>query len=467
MGGYVIYIFLLTILHSVLFFDKSLGINVITFITPLLIFLVMILKDNKKIKNKKGLFLIIPITLISLSYLIYDNEFIEWFNPIVIVLLTLSMYIISIRPTNNIIRFIKDGIHLLFEPLGCIGKFYNIVCLKIGEFLKLSETGKKKLKSLLIVIPIVIVILLLLCSADLIFKTYFDDLFKLLEKIKIDTIIGRIIIGLIVFTCIGATTNYLLFNFKHDKNKKDKKLNIDSYTIKLLLTILNVIYIVFDFIQIKSLMLHQVAKSINYAEYARSGFFQLMFISLINITIILISKHEKEETKYTKAMSIIMILLTLVIIISSSLRMYLYESAYGYTLLRLLVYATLLTETVLLIPTVIYITNSKVNIFKYYLIIITTAYTILCLTPLDYIIANNNINKYYKDKKIDLLYLENYHSDNIPLLIEFMQQTNNKWHKEELDTYLRVNDFYKTKSVVEFNISKHKAENKIFEYKHK
>ena len=467
MGGYIIYIFLLTVLHSVLLFDKSLGINVITFIVPLLIFLVMILKDNKKIKNKKGLFLIIPITLISLSYFIYDNEFIEWFNPIVIVLLTLSMYILTIRPTNNIIRFIKDGIRLLFEPLGCIGKFYNIACLKLGELLKLSESGKKRLKSLLIVIPIVIVILLLLCSADLIFKTYFDDLFKLFEKIKIEHIIGRIARALIVFTCIGATTNYLLFSYKDDKNKKDKKLGVDSYTIKLLLTILNVIYIVFDFIQIKSLMLHQVAKSINYAEYARSGFFQLMIISLINITIILIAKHSKEETEYTKAMSITMILLTLVIIVSSALRMYLYESAYGYTLLRLLVYATLLTETILLIPTIAYILNSKVNIFKYYLIIITAAYTVLCLTPLDCIIANNNINKYYKDKKIDLLYLENHHSDNIPLLIEFQEKTNNKWYKEEIDVYLRTNDFYKTKSIVELNLSKERAHNKIFDYKHK
>ena len=29
-------------------------------------------------------------------------------------------------------------------------------------------------------------------------------------------------------------------------------------------------------------MLHSVGKSINYAEYARQGFFQLMLVSLIN-----------------------------------------------------------------------------------------------------------------------------------------------------------------------------------------
>ncbi len=408
MGGYVIYIFLLTILHSVLFFDKSLGINVITFITPLLIFLVMILKDNKKIKNKKGLILIIPIMLLALSYFIYDNTFVNMMNPIAMTILLITMYILTINPTDNIAKFIKDGLKLVFEPLSCISKFYNIVSLKISEKLKLSESGKKKFQSLLIVIPIVIIIILLLCSADLVFKAYFKDLFNLFEKLKLDNIIVRIIRGLILFTYLGATVNYLLFSYKEDKNNKDKKLKIDNYTIKLLLTILNVIYIIFDFIQIKSLMLHQVAKSINYAEYARSGFFQLMFISLINITIILVSKHEKEDTKYTKAMSITMVLLTLVIIISSALRMYMYESAYGYTLLRLLVYAILLTETILLIPTIVYILNSKVKIFRYYLIIITTAYTILCLTPLDCIIANNNINKYYKDKKIDLLYLENY-----------------------------------------------------------
>lgn len=456
MSAYILFIFFLSIIHSVLFFDKSSGLNVLLFIIPLLFLLVTILIKNKKVKNKKGLLFLIPIVLLSSSYFIYDNAFTKGMNIVVIPLLILLMYIFTLKPTNEITQILEDFIYLIFEPFNCIGKFYNLVGLKISNILKLSENSKKRIKALLIVIPIVIIVLALLSSADMIFGSAFSNIFKVFKHIKIDNIFGRIIRIIIIFTYIGAVTNYLVFNFSNKKNKKTKKSNLDSYTIKLLLTVLNIIYIVFDFIQIKSLMLHQVAKSINYAEYARSGFFQLMFISLINITIILVSKHAKEESKYSKTMSIVMIILTLIIIVSSALRMHMYESAYGYTLLRLLVYTILFTETVLFIPTIVYILNSKVNILKYYLIITTVVYTALCLSPIDYIIANNNINRYYKTNKIDINYLQNYHSDNVPLLIEFHDKTKNQFFKHSIEVYLKT-DFYKTNGFQEYNLSKNKA----------
>lgn len=54
--------------------------------------------------------------------------------------------------------------------------------------------------------------------------------------------------------------------------------------------------------------------------------------------------------------------------------MYFYESAYGYTLLRLLVYCSLFTETILLLPTILYIMDQKVNLAKTYVTIILTIY---------------------------------------------------------------------------------------------
>jgi hypothetical protein len=252
-----------------------------------------------------------------------------------------------------------------------------------------------------------------------------------------------------------------LFSFDKIKETNIKNKKIENFTIKLLLTSLNIIYIVFDFIQIKSLMLHKVATSINYAQYARSGFFQLMFISLINICIILISKYAKEETKYSKVMSIAMVFLTLVIIISSILRMHMYEAAFGYTTLRLLVYATLFTEIILLIPTVAYILNSKVKVLTYYIVIITIAYTLVGISPIDHIIANNNINRYYEKHKIDIKYLENYNADNVPDLINLYNKTEDVKLKEEIKGYFETNIFYETKGFQEFNMSKQKARKQI------
>ena len=461
MKNYILFILLFAVLHSALFYNRLFALNVILFIIPLLVFLILILKQNKKIKNKWGLLFIIPIVLLSISYFIYDNDFVRRFNVLAIPGLILMMYIYTIEPTYKIPDFIKNIAYLIFEPFNCIGKFYNLVSLELNKLFKISDKSKKRIKSFLIVIPIVIIVLVLLSNADMIFGNMFTGFFNLFKSIKIDHIVGRVIRGLIFFTYFGAVINYLMFNYKGEKVKETKPFKLDNYTIKLLLTSLNVIYIVFDFIQIKSLMLHQVAKNINYAQYARAGFFELMAISFINLVIILMSKHSKEDTKYNKTMSVIMVLLTLIIIVSSAFRMHMYESAYGYTELRLLVYASLITEIVLLIPTIAYILNSKVNIFKYYMIILVTAYTVLALTPLDHIIANNNINRYYAKGKIDIEYLENYSCDNVPLLIELHDKTDDKELKENIANYLQSNEFCTVRDFREYNISRIKAKNGI------
>ena len=221
---------------------------------------------------------------------------------------------------------------------------------------------------------------------------------------------------------------------------------------------LNVIYIVFDFIQIKSLMLHYVSENINYAEYARTGFFQLMFISIINISIILISKkfYNDKNQKYIKGLNLLMIILTIIIIISSFLRMNLYANEFGYTFLRLSVYTSLITEVFLLIPTIIYIFKEKFNVTRYYLIIITTFYTLFNLINIDKMIAKNNINKFINTDQLDVEYLQNYHADNIPELIDLYQRTDNLEIKESLDNYFNHIDL-EMHGFQEYNLAKDKA----------
>ena len=454
-----IYVFILAILNSVLFYGKELGINVILFIIPILIFMYYVLKSNKKINNKKGLLFILPIILLSLSYLIYDNITFKLLNGMVIILLFILMFIYTVYPTYNLGNLFKRGILLILEPFECIGNVYRLLGNKLSEVLKISDSKKKKIKSIILIIPIIILILILLTSADIEFNNIFKYFFKLFRYLSLDNIIGRIIVIGIFFTYVSAFINYLVFKYKDDHNT-NTSFKVDGYTIRLLLIILNIVYIVFDFIQIKSLVFHKLPIGITYATYARQGFFQLMFISLINIVIILLSKHNKDDKYNTsiKYLSTIMILLTTIIIYSSFFRMSMYESAYGYTILRLLVYVTLATEVILLIPTFRYIFNSKVNILKHYLIVITIVYTILGIFPVDYFIANKNINRYYKTGKIDIEYLENYNSDNIPLLKELYDKTDDEELKYNISNYFYLfKEIKKIDGFQEYNISTKKA----------
>jgi len=465
MSSLLIYIFLISIYNVVLFFGYKLGLNVILFNVVLLGLLIFSLYKNKKINNKYGLLFSIPILITSLNYLLYSNYF-ALFNIIVIPILFCLLLIFTIYPSYKFVDLLSKGVYLLFMPFGFIGNLYRVVGMSLEKYLKIDKKKRKTILSYLIIIPIILIVLFLLITADSEFKNIFTGLYNVFKNVSIFGIIGRIILFFIVFTYLGCFINYYLFGFKEEKDNSIK-FKVDSNTMKRLLIILNVIYIIFDIIQVRSLLLHHVGDGIVYSEYARSGFFQLMIISIINISILLITKHCKEE-KIHKHMSLVMVLLTFVIILSSLYRMYMYDMAYGYTFLRLMVYVTLITELLLLIPTIIYIYKDKFKILKYYLIIIVSIYSIINLVSIDKVIAYNNINRYYRSDKLDYEYLENYRADNIPILYDLYKNTKDNDLKNVLEDYfirLRFNSsLFGKDRLFEYNISRDEANKIINEF---
>ena len=454
-----IFILLLSILNNLLFFNQRMGINVIIFFSILLCFIYFFFKKENMINNKKGLLYLIPIFLIGISYSIYDNTFFRIFNLIVICFLLLLTCIYTIRPTYHLGEIIGHCISIVFDALSKIDDFLESFRNDISDIFKMSDNNKRILKSIIIVVPIVIVVLLLLSSADMIFGNIFKDFVNVFKNISIDTIIDRFVWIAILFIYGGAVLTYLLNDYRDVKIQAKPMKKIDSYTIKLLLVSLNIIYLIFDFIQIRSLIFHNMSMDIPYSTYARQGFFQLMGISIFNIIVLLLTK-KTDENKFIKGNSLLMVVLTFIIIVSSFLRMSMYEAAYGYTLLRLLVYVSLITEVIMLIPTIIYIIKDKFNIIRSYIIIITCCYTILSLFPVDYFIAKNNIDRFYKSEKIDVYYLMNNGYDNIPLLIELENKLDNTEDKDALKEYINS---MKTRSdnIFEYNYSRANALKKI------
>lgn len=87
--------------------------------------------------------------------------------------------------------------------------------------------------------------------------------------------------------------------FEEDEYRREVEVK-DTFTIKMLLATLNIVYLVFCFIQIQSLFAKiNIQNSFDYANYARSGFFQLnvcifyKFGSNINIKYDIMLKKKK------------------------------------------------------------------------------------------------------------------------------------------------------------------------------
>ena len=408
-----------SILCVTLFFEKSIGLSMLLFIGPLTYYLIYLLEKNKKIENPKAKILMNPIILLASTYFIFNNSFFNDLNrlaiPVLLVLMIMGLFNEKIKINAD---FIGKILGVFIIPISFIGETFGKLknCLQDKLKIKIDSKNeakiKKVIKAVCITLPIVLVIIILLSSADVIFRDIFvnilEKVINAISKIKMSTILAKIILTICVFVYMSCFFDYIISRYKKDEGIGESSIEIkDNFTIKMILTTLNVIYLVFCYIQIKSLFMKNL--DIDYAQYARQGFFQLMIVSFINLVTILIAKKSEnsgEKNSYVSKMSLIMIGFTFIILISSAVRMYFYESAYGYTLLRLLVYCALLTEAILFIPTIIYIKGKKINLVKTYFTIIITMYVCMNFVNFDNVIAKRNVDRYIETGKIDMNYIK-------------------------------------------------------------
>ena len=418
----------LAILQSILFWNRDPGISVFIFVLACILYLIYILSKNKKIVNKKALIFVIPIILLSSTYFIFNNELFKILNIFVIVALGIIMCVYLCKPKIKWPNFLKK--------IGCVlgGMFESVSdvidTFKIPENKRDNESlekVKKIGKSLLITIPIILVVLILLMSADQVFERIFDKVFlNLSEVLSLDGIVkllSRLSVILITFLlCGGFIVNLVKDNTMFTKEDEDTKvtLKFENLTINMILTILNIIYLIFSFIQITNLFMNTSNDSnFDYSSYARQGFSQLMFVSFINFVILIVANINKiEKTKsqkiYNKIMSLLIILFTLIIIVSAFYRMNLYQETYGYTYLRIFVDFVLISEALISIPIIIYLLGKKIDILKSGIIIASFMFALLNFINIDNFIAEKNIGRYFnnpKNSNFDISYLCNLGTD--------------------------------------------------------
>lgn len=462
-----------------LFFGKTIGISMFLFITPFVYFLIHILEKNNKIKNPKSKILLIPVLLLSSTYFIYDNDFFYNLNLLIIPILISFMALSLIGEKFEInIDTIGKILASFLTPLSYISESITKLADTIEEKLKINVSSnkqnktKKIIKAVLITIPMVLIIIILLSSADEvfanIFKSFLKNIINIFSSINISTAFVKLICIVLAFLYFIGLFYYICIKYeKVEEIVEDEK--YDNFTIKMILISLNIVYLVFCYIQIKSLFM--VNTTFNYAYYARQGFFQLMLVSIINLITILIAKkrenpNEDKSNKCINYMSLLMIIFTFIIVISAAIRMYFYESAYGYTLLRLLVYCILFTESILFIPTILYILDKKINLPKCYFTIIIIIYVCMNFANFDNIIANRNVNRYTETGKIDMHYLQNNTgTDSINQILRILEVNIDVDNvKNEANTYLQkvYNELNEEKTDFRnFNISKLFAKNLI------
>lgn len=316
--------------------------DVIVPFTLLILAYLIIFKDEEKL-NKRAYLFLVPLILILISGLILKLDENNMLLNIFVIPLLISIFLFSLTNKNYKISLRTSMWLFKLFPKNLLGNL---------SFLKIKKEKEKNNHLGSIILGVVVgtiiglIIILLLMSADAYFKSFISNIF---HSFNID--FGSIILMVIFFIILFSVLINLFLNRETEVQEKDYT-KLDRAMVITVLAIINAIFVLFLISEISRLTVNflKLPVEYTYASYAREGFFQLLFVTMINFIIIMYLLYKtKSANESSKIKKLIFILITfsIILIFNSYYRMYLYINNYGFTVLRLQVILFLTMELII------------------------------------------------------------------------------------------------------------------------
>lgn len=299
--------------------------------------------EEEKELNKKAYYLLVPIVLILMSDLILKIDESNRFLNVIVLPILLTTFFMTLTNKNF---FISSKVIAWVFKLFPNKLFSNLKYLKSDG----SKTKSNRVVNIFmgVIIGCVIgsVILSLLASADDYFGYFIHNITNLF-KLDFGNIVQFIISFIVLFSIY---INILLNKNTKVSNKKYDKL--DEIMVTIILSIINVIFVLFLVSEVSRLTTNflQLPVRYTYSSYAREGFFQLLFVTIINFIVIMYLLYKTKivgESSKVKNLILSLIGFSIILIFNSYYRMFLYINHYGFTILRLQVILFLAMELII------------------------------------------------------------------------------------------------------------------------
>lgn len=309
----------------------------------------ILVKDYEEI-NKKAYLLIIPIVLIIISNLVLKvlKGNLDGTNQL------LNIIVLPLLISTYLFMLVRSDFKVSLENMFLVFKLFPKNLFKNLKFIKIDTKKDKNDKVINIIFGTIIgvfisgLILALLTSAD----AYFDKfLSSIVTNINVNFNLWYVIKGIIYFVILFVI-GINLFKNKEITLKESKMSRANKTVVTTMLFIVNFVFVLFLISEISKLCGNflKVPKGYIYSSYAREGFFQLLFVTLINFGIILYLIYKTnlvKEDKKVKCLVLSLIAFSIFLIFNSYYRMFLYIGKFGFTNLRLQVILFLFMEIIL------------------------------------------------------------------------------------------------------------------------
>ncbi len=306
------------------------------------------------------------------------------------------------------------------------------------------QKGRRNLAPILrgglLAFPVIVVFTILLTSADQVFADYVEDFFQLefLEDVVEWVWRGLLILGVAWLAAGGIAL--ALTRRDEDEGALDRlmaaiprSLSIGFVETAVILTLVDLLFLAFTAVQFTYLFGGRTAveeAGYTYSEYARRGFFELVAVAVLSLSLsIFLNWLARRETKrqlgWFNGLVSLLVGLVGVMLASALQRMRLYESAFGYTELRLIVFVFLGWLAVTLVWFLLTLwTRPDRFVIGAMLAAMGFLATMNLINP-DALIVGRNLARYRATNDLDVTYLITLSDDAVPGLVRALTLTAN------------------------------------------
>ena len=270
----------------------------------------------------------------------------------------------------------------------------------------------------------VVIAMSLLLSAD----GVFDALFQASVQ-KLSSLDGALPVRLLLSVLGGLCLFSFLFSFQFPSAQaaERKERSASSVTLSTALGMLAVVYALFVYVQFRYLFggAETARMSGGYAEYARSGFFQLVILALLTLLLILPCLHLGRKSFAVRCLCALVALLTVVIVFSAFFRMRLYIRAFGLSVLRVVTLWGMAMILLALAASMLKCCLPEKRICPVLTALALLSWLALNWSNVDAVVARNQAALYNAGvlSEIDVSYIASLSPDALPALNEIRDQT--------------------------------------------
>ncbi len=377
--------------------------------------------------------------------------------------------------------FIKNITVVCFTALGHASRPFSHGYAYLAEAKGETAGSKRKTAAavgigILIAAGLLLVVFPTLLRSDMVFAGLFKDWF-------IDIKFGSaFVIGLMILA--GFTASYALLSALCSRQFEDASHLGKQYNALVGITftgILAGVYVLYAGVQIGYLFLKlgTLPEGVTYSAYAREGFFELLFVGILNFILVLACVALFQENRLLRGILTVVCGCTFIMIASAVYRMALYVQTYHLTLLRILVLWFLTVLALIMGGVTVSIYRKAFPMFRYLAVVVGCGYILLSFAKPDRLIAEYNLRHWETVSVSDVQYiLYGLSDDAVPViagmdLAEFEGGVSGgdesgiayryEWTadiKQEMRNYFyEIADRYKGMSVRELNLAKLQARN--------